>query len=146
LLVSLYFQTHSNFTLADFLLGGTAGYVLASWLSEDPGVTVLLIERERVNDTWISRVPSLSSNIFDPSTGAVSWDCEPLKNCDNRTPKLYCGEVMGGTSRINGMVYTRGSSAEYDSWAALGFSNWSYEKVLPYFITSENHIHQYWQN
>ncbi|EPE32304.1 FAD/NAD(P)-binding protein [Glarea lozoyensis ATCC 20868] len=131
----------------DFVVvgGGTAGCVLASRLSEDPKVSVLLIERGPLNDSWMSRIPLLSTDIFNPSTGAVSWDCEPLKYCDDRVTQLYCGEVMGGTSRINGMVYTRGNPAEYEAWAALGYPNWSYEKVLPYFIKSEKHVHQYWQ-
>jgi len=50
------------------------------------------------------------------------------------------GEVIGGNSRINGMVYQRGSVADYDHWAALGHANWSYEKVLPFFVESEKSL------
>ncbi|KAF7900301.1 uncharacterized protein EAF01_007603 [Botrytis porri] len=49
----------------------------------------------------------------------------------------FCGEVMGGGSRINSMVYTRGTAADYDSWAQLGHPDWTYGKLLPYFIKSE---------
>lgn len=47
-------------------------------------------------------------------------------------------QVLGGTSVMNGMMYIRGSRADYDSWAAAGNEGWSYEDVLPYFMKSED--------
>ena len=111
--------------------------MLASRLSEDPNISVLLLERGIANDTWMSRIPLVSGNILDPNTGATSWYSEPMTECENRRGLLFFGEVLGGGSRINGMVYTRGSVADYDSWSAMGHPEWSYEKVLPYFVKGE---------
>ncbi|KAF7931558.1 uncharacterized protein EAE98_004294 [Botrytis deweyae] len=117
--------------------GGTAGCVLTSRLSEDPNVSVLLLERGPANDNFMSRIPIVSSNILRSDGGASSWKCEPTKYCDNRRSLAFCGEVMGGGSRINSMVYTRGTAADYDSWAQLGHPEWSYDKLLSYFMKSE---------
>ncbi|TGO48342.1 hypothetical protein BCON_0243g00140 [Botryotinia convoluta] len=117
--------------------GGTAGCVLTSRLSEDPNVSVLLLERGPANDNFMSRIPIISSNILRSDGGASSWECEPMKYCDDRRSLAFCGEVMGGGSRINSMVYTRGTAADYDSWAQLGHTDCSYDKLLPYFMKSE---------
>ncbi|KAI9695557.1 MAG: hypothetical protein M1820_008570 [Bogoriella megaspora] len=122
--------------------GGTAGCVLASRLSEDPDVSVLLLERGVANDTFISRVPLVSCDILNPDTGAIGSYCEPLKHLDDRRSLIFRGEVLGGTSRINAMIYTRGSVADYDTWSAMGYPDWSYEKMLPYFLKAENTINQ----
>ena len=121
-------------------IGGTAGCVLASRLSEDPNVSVLVLERGIANDTYMSRVPLVSSNIISPDMGATSFYSEPMKNCEDRRSLVFRGEVLGGGSRINGMVYTRGSVADYDAWSAMGHPEWSYEKVLPYFVRGETAI------
>ena len=90
----------------------------------------------------MSRVPLVGSNILDTKMGATSWYCEPMKHCDDRQGLLFRGDVLGGTSRINGMVYTRGSVADYDVWSAMGYPEWSYEKVLPYFVKGETTLNQ----
>ncbi|KAH6665539.1 hypothetical protein B0J14DRAFT_680693 [Halenospora varia] len=108
--------------------GGTAGCVLASRLSEDPDTSVLVLERGVANDTRLSRVPMISFNLFDPQYGA------------NRKIPLFTAKVLGGNSRINGTVYTRGSAADYDAWAVMGRTDWSYEKVLPYFVKAQTSI------
>ena len=118
-------------------VGGTAGSVLASRLSEDPNTSVLLLERGTAKDTWKARIPLLSSNTFDPSTGIVGWDSQPNNFCNQRINQVLRGEVLGGTSRVNGLMYNRGAAADYDYWASLGYPEWSYEKVLPYFKKSE---------
>ncbi|KAF7944822.1 uncharacterized protein EAE97_005455 [Botrytis byssoidea] len=97
--------------------GGTAGCVLTSRLSEDLDVSVLLLERGPANDNFMSRIPIVSSNILRSDGGASSWKCEPMK--------------------INSMVYTRGTAADYNYWAQLGHLDWSYDKLLPYFMKSE---------
>ena len=98
---------------------------------------MLLLERGVANDTYMSRIPLVSSNILNTDMGATSWYSEPMEYCENRRGLLFCGEVLGGGSRINGMVYTRGSVADYDTWSAMGHPEWSYEKVLPYFVKGE---------
>lgn len=117
--------------------GCIAGCTLASRLSEDPETTVLLLERGPANDTWMSRIPIVSSDLYHPSNGAAFWVCEPMKHCNDRKTSVFCSETLGGGSRINAMIYTRGIAAEYDAWADMGHSNWSYKKVLPCFIRAE---------
>jgi choline dehydrogenase-like flavoprotein len=121
-------------------VGGTAGCVLASRLSEDPNVSILVLERGVANNTWMSRIPLVSADILRPDYGSVNWFCEPMKNCDSRETWVVRGEVLGGNSRINSMVYTRGGAAEYDAWSAMGHSEWSYDKVLPYFVKAETSL------
>ena len=111
--------------------------MLASRLSEDSNTSVLLLERGIANDTWMSRIPLVSANTLDPKMGASRWPSEPMEHCNNRRDMLVSGEVLGGSSRINGMVYTRGSAADYDAWGAMGHPDWKFEKVLPYFLRSE---------
>ncbi|KAF7874309.1 hypothetical protein EAF04_002981 [Stromatinia cepivora] len=120
--------------------GGTAGCVLASRLSEDPNVSVLVLERGPANDTWLSRNPLITSDPTISTFGATRWKCEPMKYCDDRRSGVIRGEVLGGTSRINSMIYTRGTKADYDAWAALGHPDWSYDKLLPYFVKSETSL------
>ncbi|TBU36546.1 alcohol oxidase [Dichomitus squalens] len=118
--------------------GGTAGCVLASRLSEDPTVSVLLIEQGPVADTWASRVPAMSANLYSTDSVAAQWWSLPLSHVNNRSLGLIRGEALGGTSRINSMLYTRGPPGDYNQWQALGNDGWSYEDLQPYFIKSEN--------
>ncbi|KAL9077854.1 MAG: hypothetical protein Q9157_003231 [Trypethelium eluteriae] len=60
-----------------------------------------------------------------------------MKECDDRKSLIFRGDVLGGSSRVNAMVYTRGSVADYDIWSSMGHPEWSYEKVLPYFKKAE---------
>ncbi|MCJ1306972.1 hypothetical protein MMC25_000616 [Agyrium rufum] len=111
---------------------------LAARLSEDPNVSVLLLERGMARDTWVSRVPLNSSNVLSEDTGSTLLYSEPMTHLENRQALLCRGEILGGGSRINSMVYTRGSVGDYNAWAAMGHPNWSYEKVLPMFVKAEN--------
>ena len=92
--------------------GGTAGCVLASRLSEDSGVKVLVIERGSVADTWASKVPMISANTFREGGHARRWFAQPLAEANDRCLEVVCGEGIGGTSRINGMLYTRGAQID----------------------------------
>lgn len=88
----------------------------------------------------MSRIPLVSANILESTYGAVNWDCEPMEHLDNRQAWVVRGEVLGGSSRVNSMIYSRGGPAEYDAWAAMGHPDWGYEKVLPYFVKAENSL------
>ncbi|CAG8976806.1 hypothetical protein HYALB_00012512 [Hymenoscyphus albidus] len=83
----------------DYVVVG-AGCVLASRLSENPEISVLVLERGPINDNWLSQIPIVSSNILRADGGASSWLCEPMKFCNNRRSLFFCGELMGGGSRI----------------------------------------------
>lgn len=123
--------------------GGTAGCVLASRLSEDPNVTVLVIEKGHVKDNLVSRMPLLSQNFFlgDPlQVQSTRWS-EPIPEANGRRTRIWTAEGLGGASRINAMLLTRGCRAEYVAWSKeLGLSDWGWEQVEPYFRKVENAI------
>ncbi|KAL7278443.1 hypothetical protein ACG7TL_007440 [Trametes sanguinea] len=118
--------------------GGTAGSVLASRLSEDPSVTVLVVEQGPVADTWASRVPVISGNPYRSGTVAGTWWAQPMPQVDGRALQVMRGEALGGTSRINALLYTRGVPGEYNRWKELGCEGWAFEDLEPYFAKSEN--------
>ena len=105
-------DVHPDTYTYDYIIagGGTAGCVLAARLSEDPAVSVLLLEQGPVADTWKNRVPLLSFNVYDRDDRTATWWTEPLAHAGGRFVQVVRGECLGGTSRINGMVYTRGAS------------------------------------
>ncbi|KAK2613228.1 hypothetical protein N8I77_000152 [Diaporthe amygdali] len=123
--------------------GGTAGCVLASRLSEDPNVTVLVIEKGHVKDNIVSRIPLLSQNIFlgDPlQVQSTRWS-EPIPEANGRRVRIWTAEGLGGASRINAMLMTRGCRADYVAWSKeLGLSDWGWEQVEPYFRKIENAV------
>ncbi|KAI0351193.1 alcohol oxidase [Trametes cingulata] len=118
--------------------GGTAGSVLASRLSEDPSVSVLVIEQGPVADTWASRVPVISGNPYRNGTLASTWWSLPMPQVNGRAIQVMRGEALGGTSRINSLLYTRGPPGDYNRWRELGCEGWGYEDLEPYFVKSEN--------
>ncbi|KIJ33359.1 GMC oxidoreductase [Sphaerobolus stellatus SS14] len=117
--------------------GGTSGCVIASRLSEDPSLKILVVERGILADTWASRVPLLSANFDSKSTPAYKWKTVPQTHADEQEFRLVAGKALGGTSRINAMLYTRGAPAEWNSWSNAGRKGWSYKDMLPYFLRSE---------
>ncbi|TBU28342.1 GMC oxidoreductase-domain-containing protein [Dichomitus squalens] len=118
--------------------GGTLGAVLASRLSEDPTVSVLVLEKGQLVDTWTTRIPLLSANLTSKDFLGVKWMSVPQTNADNRTLPMVRGEVLGGGSRINGALYTRGTPGDYNRWEELGNVGWGYNDLEPYFVKSEN--------
>ncbi|KAI0633939.1 alcohol oxidase [Trametes polyzona] len=118
--------------------GGTAGCVLASRLSEDPSVSVLVIEQGPVADTWASRVPLISGNPYRSGTVAATWWARPMPQVDGRSLQVMRGEALGGTSRINALLYTRGPPGDYNRWKELGCHGWGYSDLEPYFVKSED--------
>lgn len=120
-------------------VGGTAGCVLASRLSENPETSVLLIERGPVADDWISKVPLLSANYYRSGAPAAMWKANPIANANGMVLNVVQGEGLGGASRINGTVYTRGI-ADYNKWKEMGCSGWGYEDLEPYFCKSETSL------
>jgi choline dehydrogenase-like flavoprotein len=125
-------------TGVDYIIvgGGSAGCVLAARLSEDPHCSVLLIEGGPKDRNPLIHMPAGYCGFrrtFDWGYRSV-----PLKSANNRSIELPQGRVLGGSSSVNAMVYTRGTPRDYDGWAAKhGCTGWSFGDVLPYFRRSE---------
>ncbi len=120
--------------------GGTAGCVLANRLSQDPEVSVLLLEAGGKDDwIWIHIPVGYLYCIGNPRTDwCYRTESEP--GLGGRSILYARGRVLGGCSSINAMIYMRGQSGDYDEWARLvGDSSWSWEHVLPLFKRSEDH-------
>ena len=125
---------------ADYVIvgGGSAGCVLAARLSENPAVSVVLLEAGGEDRNPLIHIPAgYIKTMVDPS---VNWmfETEPDAGSNNRRIKQPRGKVLGGSSAINAMLYVRGQQADYDGWAQRGNSGWSYADVLPYFRRAEH--------
>ncbi|KAJ3922718.1 GMC oxidoreductase [Lentinula edodes] len=120
--------------------GGTAGCVLASRLSEDPKQMVLLIERGPVVDSWISQVPLMSSNFQDQRAPVYKWQSAPMRGIGGKSLSLAAGKALGGTTKVNGLIYSRSAPGEYNAWKDAGRKKWSWQDVEPFFKKSEHSL------
>ncbi len=118
--------------------GGSAGCVLASRLSEDRSVRVLLIESGHPDSDKYIHIPATFFKVLEKGRDALFYASEPEKGLNGRPSIVPQGHTLGGGSSVNAMVYIRGSHQDYDTWAQMGCRNWSYEKVLPVFRDLEN--------
>lgn len=119
---------------------GSSGGIIAARLSEDPDVSVLLLEAGRDDNHWTVRMPGgLRAHYKADSKFNWHFETVPQKNLDNRTIYQPRGKTLGGSSSINGMVFLRGHPQDYDRWAQEGAAGWSYADVLPYFKRFETH-------
>ncbi|KAJ7694879.1 alcohol oxidase [Mycena rosella] len=128
----------------DYILvgGGTAGCVLAARLSEDPAVSVLVLERGRVHDAWYARIPLISSDVTSKATPIVRSPSIPITGAEGQVVDIVHAEVLGGGSAVNAMLVTRGAVGDFEHWAALGHPEWGYTSLRPYFIKSEKSLSQ----
>jgi choline dehydrogenase-like flavoprotein len=117
---------------------GSAGCVLANRLSADPDVNVLLVEAGGRDRHPLMKIPFAFLKLQFVSRLNWGYMSEPEPHADNRRLWLPRGKCLGGTSSINGMVYSRGHPGDYDEWAEMGATGWSWSDVLPYFRKSEN--------
>lgn len=126
----------------DFIVvgAGSGGSVVANRLSENPKWSVLVLEAGK-DEIFLTDVP-LMAPLF--TTTSYSWGdrSEKLTTACLGLFASRChiphGKSLGGTSAINFMLYSRGHRKDFDEWASVGNSGWSYEEILPYFIKSEN--------
>ncbi|OWF37530.1 glucose dehydrogenase [FAD, quinone]-like isoform X2 [Mizuhopecten yessoensis] len=134
-------RTNSSY---DFVIvgAGTAGSVLASRLTEDSDVKVLLLEAggEETRDPNL-HVPLLSSLQKNPDFEWMYYTV-PQKyaamGMNDRTLRIQRGRALGGTSILNNMLYLRGSKRGYDEWEKAGCRGWGFRDVIPYFLKSED--------
>jgi len=124
--------------VADYVIvgAGSAGCVLANRLSTNPKTTVILIEAGGQDTNPRIRMPAAFHKLF---RSKYDWAFETVPQEAMHHRKMFQprGKVLGGSSSINAMIYIRGHRADYDGWAELGNTGWSYEEVLPYFKKME---------
>lgn len=129
-------------TTFDYIVigGGTAGCLMANRLSADRSKRVLLIEAGRKDDYhWIHIPVGYLYCIGNPRTDWL-YQTEAETGLNGRALRYPRGKTLGGSSSINGMIYMRGQSRDYDQWAALtGDEAWRWENALPDFKKHENH-------
>ena len=131
-----------NFGSYDYIIvgGGSAGCVLANRLSQDPDVSVLLLEAGGKDDwIWIHIPIGYLYCIGNPRTDWC-FRTEQEAGLGGRSILYARGRVLGGCSSINAMIYMRGQARDYNEWASLcGDDSWSWQQVLPVFKRSEDH-------
>lgn len=116
--------------------GGSAGSAAAGRLAEDGKRSVCLVEAGGRNDNMLIKTPGFMPFIRNASN--YKYETVPQKGLNGRTGYQPRGRGLGGSSAINAMVYIRGHAFDYDQWASLGATGWSYADVLPYFKRAEH--------
>ena len=118
--------------------GGSAGAALAARLSENPALTVLLLEAGPKDSNPLIHIPfglSLLSRFESISWGYHTAEQKALYDRELFWPR---GKTLGGSSSVNAMCYIRGQKEDYDQWVEQGAVGWGFDDVLPYFKRSEN--------
>ena len=116
---------------------GAAGCVLGARLSEDPDVTVLVVEAGGKGRHPNIAIPAAFAKQFKTK---LDWDyaTEPEPHCNGRSLYIPRGKGLGGSTAMNAMLYTRGRALDYDMWEAEGATGWNWESTRPYFLSSED--------
>src|SRR5205814_8545973 len=121
----------------DYVVVG-AGAAVANRLSADPSNKVLLLEAGRASHPWSFIPIGMARLITNP---AANWlySSEPEASTNGRRHPVPRGKLLGGSSAINGMVFVRGQAQDFDTWAQMGNSGWSYTDVRPFFKRMESY-------
>ncbi len=116
---------------------GSAGCALAARLSEDPGVTVCLLEAGGPDSSVLVHAPAGVVAMLPTKINNYGFETVPQAGLNGRRGYQPRGKTLGGSSSINAMLYVRGHRSDYDHWASLGNPGWSYDDLLPMFKRSE---------
>jgi len=118
--------------------GGSAGCVLANRLSADSKNRVCLLETGPSDNTPLISTPIGVIGLMDSKKYNWMFNSQPEPSQQDRI--IYCprGKVLGGSSSVNAMLYTRGTPSDYDHWASLGNEGWGYNDILPYFKSTQH--------
>jgi choline dehydrogenase-like flavoprotein len=117
---------------------GSAGATVASRLSEDPEVSVLLLEAGPDHNHWSVWAPMGTLWNLLSKTRNWAFKTVPQPGLNGRQGYQPRGKCLGGSSSANAMIYIRGNAYDYDRWAELGADGWDYKSVLPFFKKSEH--------
>ncbi|MBL42341.1 MAG: choline dehydrogenase [Rhodospirillaceae bacterium] len=122
--------------------GGSAGCVLANRLSERPEIKVLLIEAGPKDWNPLYDIPILAGSLYRFKYNNWYYQTESEKYLNGRKIFWPRGKVLGGSSSINGMIYTVGLTSDYNTWAQLGNNGWGWDDVEAYFIKSHKYMNK----
>ena len=127
-------------TAFDYVIvgAGAAGCAIAARLTEDPAVTVCLLEAGGDGRSALIRAPAGIALLLPTRLHNWAYKTVPQKGLNGRRGYQPRGKALGGSSAINAMLYVRGHRWDYDHWSTLGNRGWSYEEVLPFFRRAEN--------
>jgi choline dehydrogenase len=140
IILNLTYKVFLSMEDFDYIIigAGSAGCVLANRLSKNPNNKVLLLEAGG-KDTypWIHVPVGYFKTMHNPK---VDWcfHTEKDESMNNRSIRYPRGKTLGGSSSINGLLWIRGQSNDYDNWRQQGNAGWGWQDVLPYFLKSEN--------
>jgi choline dehydrogenase len=117
---------------------GSAGCVIANRLTEDSDVKVLLLEAGGLDRHPLLKMPIAWTNVAADARFNWNYSTEPEPALNGRQVFVARGKVLGGSSTINAMRYSRGHPRDFDQWRQMGNAGWGFADVLPYFRKSED--------
>jgi len=125
---------------ADYIIvgGGTAGCVLAARLSEDPAVSVIMLEAGPHFRGLSIHMPAALGALYKKGAYHWSYQAEPERFANDKILPYKLGRVVGGSSAINGLVWARGNPRDFDAWAEAGCAGWAYRDIEPLYRRIED--------